>query len=38
VTVDVVICDAGRTIAVDAGDARRRRRSWGITYVDPKTV
>lgn len=29
-------CDACRTIAVDAWDARRKRRSWAITYVDPK--
>ena len=33
-----VYCDACRTIAVDAWDARRKRRSWGITYVDPKTL
>ena len=33
-----VYCDACRTIAVDAWDARRRRRIWGITYVDPKTI
>jgi hypothetical protein len=31
-----VFCDACRTIAVDAWDARRRRRSWSITYLDPK--
>lgn len=33
-----VYCDACRTIAVDAWDARRRRRSWAITYLDPKTL
>ncbi len=29
-------CEACRTIAVDSWDARRKRRSWGMTYVDPK--
>ncbi len=29
---------AGRTTAVGARDARLRRRSWGITYRDPKTL
>ena len=33
-----VYCDACRTIVVDAWDARRKRRSWGITYLDPKTL
>ncbi len=33
-----VFCDACRRIAVDAWDARRKRRNWGITYVDPKTL
>ncbi len=32
-----VFCNACRTIAVDAWDARQKRRSWGITYVDPMT-
>ncbi|HYM40787.1 MAG TPA: hypothetical protein VEY12_11725 [Thermoplasmata archaeon] len=32
-----VFCDACRTIAVDAWDARRKGRSWRITYLDPKT-
>ncbi len=31
-------CDRCRTVVVDAWDARRRRRSWGITYLDPKTL
>ncbi len=31
-------CDGCRTIAVDAWDGRRRRRSWAITYQDPKTL
>lgn len=31
-------CDACRTIAVDSWDARRRRRSWAITYLDPKAT
>ncbi len=34
----VVSYDACRTIAVDAWDRRRRRRSWAITYLDPKAV
>ena len=29
-----VYCDACQTNAVDAWDARRRRRNWGITYLD----
>lgn len=29
-----VFCDACRMIALDAWDSRRKRRSWGITYVD----
>ncbi len=33
-----VFCDACRTIALDSWDARRRRRSRGITYLDPKTL
>ncbi len=33
-----VFCDACRTIAVDSWDARRKRRNWGITYLDPKTL
>ncbi len=33
-----VFCDACRTIALDAWDARRRRRTWGITYPDPRMV
>ncbi len=33
-----VFCDSCRTIAVDAWDARRKRRSWGVTYVDPKKL
>ncbi len=37
-TIRYVFCDACRTIAVDAWDARRRRRSWGIAYLDPETV
>lgn len=36
--IRVVVCDAGRTIAADARDGRRKQRSWGITYVDPKTL
>ncbi len=37
-TVRFAFCYSSRTIAIDAGDARRERRSWAITYVDPKTV
>ncbi len=34
--IHYTFCDACRTIALDAWDARRKRRSWGITYLDPK--
>ena len=27
-TIRVVFCEAGQTITVDAGDARRKRRTW----------
>ena len=37
-TVDVFFRASCRTIAVDAWDARQRRRNWGITYFDPKTL
>ena len=37
-TVDVFFRAASRTIAVDAWDGRRRRRNWGITYLDPGGV
>ncbi len=33
-----VFCDACRTIAVDAWDSHRKRRSWGITYLEPNTL
>ena len=36
-TIRYAFCDACRTIAVDAREGRRRRRSMGITYVDPRT-
>ena len=36
--IRVIFGDAGRTIAVDAWDARRPRRSWGIPYLDRKTL
>ncbi len=35
--VHFVFCDASRTIALDSWDARRKRRCWGVTYLDPKT-
>ncbi len=35
--ITYVFCDACRTIAVDSWDGRRKRRSWAITYLDPKT-
>ncbi len=35
--IRVVFCDACRTIALDSWDARGKRRSWAITYLDPKT-
>lgn len=33
-----VFCDACRTIALDSWDARGKRRCWGVTYLDPKTL
>ncbi len=35
--ITFVFCDACRTITLDSWDARRKRRNWGITYLDPKT-
>ncbi len=37
-SIRYAFCDACRTIAVDAWDERRRRRSWAITYQDPRTL
>ncbi len=35
-TLHCVLCDACRTIAVDARDAAGRKLGRGVTYVDPK--
>ncbi len=32
-----VFCDACRTVSVKSWNARRRRTSWAVTYVKPKT-
>lgn len=37
-TIRVVFCAACRTIAVEAWDGHRKRRSWVVTYADPKTL